>query len=460
MAENKDDYDADREGTRFETIMLHHGQTLDPENRARAPPIYATTSFGFKNADHGAKLFALQELGHIYTRLNNPTNHVLEFRIAKLEGSGCDLDTVHPSAVATASGQAAQLHAFLTICQAGDHIVAASDLYGGTYAQLRHTIPALGIEVTFVDGQNLEEVRAAFKPNTKILYYETMGNPSFNVPDFEAVSALAQEKKVPFIVDNTFGMCGYTCRPIKFGANIVTASCTKWIGGHGNTIGGIIVDGNNFDWSVTNEDGTPKFPRLAAPCPAYHGLNFNAVFGPTGPFGCNMGFIFHARVIALRDMGGCQNPFGSFQLLMGLETLALRGKAHSENANALAAWLKAHDEVAWVSHLSLEEHPCHERAKKYFRPGCFGAVLTFGLKAGFEGAKEFINNVKLATHLANVGDAKTLVIHPASTTHQQLTEQEQTSAGIRPDMIRVSVGIENIEDIKADFTQAMAAGKK
>lgn len=459
MAESKN-YDDDREGHRFETIQLHHGQTLDPEHRARAPPIYATSSFAFKNSEHGAKLFALQELGHIYTRINNPTNHTLEYRIAKLEGSGCDLDGVHPSALATSSGQAAQLHCFLTICQAGDHIVAASDLYGGTYAQLRSTLPSLGIEVSLVDGQDLAAVRAAFKPNTKLVYYETMGNPSFNVPDFEAVAALTQELKVPLVVDNTFGMCGYTCRPIKHGANIVTASCTKWIGGHGNTIGGVIIDGNNFDWSVTNEDGTPKFPRLATPSEDYHGLNFNAVFGPTGPFGCNMPFIFHARVVALRNMGSCPNPFGSFQLLVGLETLSLRGQRHSENANALAAWLKANDQVEWVSHLSLEEHPSHERAKKYFRPGCFGAVLTFGLKSGAEGAKQFIDKVQLATHLANVGDAKTLVIHPSSTTHQQLTEAEQAAAGVRPDMIRVSVGIEHIDDITADFEQAMRPGSK
>ena len=390
----------------------------------------------------------------------NPTAHVLEYRLAKLEGSGCDLDGAHPSALATASGQAAQMIAVMTVCQPGDHIIAASDLYGGTYSQFTNMFPNMGIQTSMVDGQNLDALKSAFKDNTKAVYYETLGNPSFNVPDFEAVAAICKEKQVPFIVDNTFGMAGYTCRPIKFGANIVTSSCTKWIGGHGNTIGGIVVDGNNFDWSVKNADGSAKFPSLAAPSPCYHGMNFNDVFGPTGPFGCNMAFIFHARVVALRDMGACPNPFGSFQLLMGLETLSLRGERHSQNANALAKWLEANDDVEWVSHASLPSHPSHERAKKYFREGCFGAVLTFGPKGGYDAAMKFINAVKLATHLANVGDAKTLVIHPAGTTHQQLSDAEQESSGVKKDMVRVSVGIEDISDIIADFQQALEATKK
>jgi O-acetylhomoserine (thiol)-lyase len=459
--EAKNDYDSDRPaGQGFSTISLHHGQTLDPEHRARAPPIYASTSFAFEDAQHGADLFALKKLGPIYTRIMNPTAHVLEYRLAKLEGSGCDLDGAHPSALATASGQSAQMIAIMTICQPGDHIIAASDLYGGTYSQFTNMFPNMGIQTSMVDGQDLDAVKAAFKDNTKAVYYETLGNPSFNVPDFDAVAAICKEKQVPLIVDNTFGMAGYTCRPIKFGANVVTSSCTKWIGGHGNTIGGIVVDGNNFDWSIKNADGTPKFPSLAAPSPSYHGMNFNDVFGPTGPFGCNMAFIFHARVCALRDMGACPNPFGSFQLLMGLETLSLRCERHSQNANALAAWLNEHADVEWVSHASLPSHSSHERAKKYFRAGCFGAVLTFGPKGGYDAAMKFINAVKLATHLANVGDAKTLVIHPAGTTHQQLSDAEQASSGVKKDMVRVSVGIEDIADIIADFQQALDATKK
>jgi len=451
------DYDKDREGQRFATLQLHHGQTLDSDHRARAPPIYASTSFAFKSSEHGAKLFGLQELGPIYTRIMNPTSHVLEYRLAKLEGSACNLDGAHPSALATASGQAAQIHALLTFIKAGDNFIASSFLYGGTYTQFKYTFADLGIEVRFFDAEKPEEIEKLIDENTKAVYTETIGNPSFVVPDFDAIAAVCKKNQLPLVVDNTFGMAGYTCRPIKFGANIVTASCTKWIGGHGNTIGGIIVDGNNFDWSVKKADGTSKFPLLNDPCPAYHGLNFQKTFGPTGPFKCHMAFIFRARVIALRDMGGCPNPFGSFQLLVGLETLSLRGKAHSENANALAKYLDGHKSVSWVSHPSLASHSSHELAKKYFRPGCYGAVLSFGIKG--DGAT-FINNVKLASHLANVGDAKTLVIHPASTTHQQLSAEEQANAGVKPDMIRVSVGIEDIRDIIADFEQAIAAAAK
>jgi len=429
-------------------------------NRARAPPIYASSSFAFEDAAHGADLFALKKLGPIYTRIMNPTNHVMEYRIAKLEGSGCDLDTAHPSALATASGQSAQMIAVMTVCKAGDHIIAASDLYGGSYAQMTNMFPSMGLETSLVNGQDLAALRAAFKENTKLVYFETLGNPSFNVPDFEAVSALCKEMQVPLMVDNTFGMCGFVCRPFKFGANIVTESCTKWIGGHGTTIGGVVVDGNNFDWSVKMANGEPKFPNIAAPSPAYHGMNFQDTFGPTGPFKCNMAFIFHARVVALRDMGPCQNPFGTFQLLMGLETLALRAERHCQNTNALAKWLDENDLVDWVSHPSLASHPSHEAAKKYFRAGCFGGVLTFGPKGGYDAAMKFIDSVKLASHLANVGDAKTLVIHPSGTTHQQLSDEEQASAGCKKEMIRVSVGIESIEDIIADFEQALKAAPK
>jgi len=313
--------------------------------------------------------------------------------------------------------------------------------------------------VKFFDCTKPEEIEGLIDENTKAVYMETIANPSYNVPKFEEVSAICKKNALVFVVDNTFGMCGYTCRPIKFGADIVTSSCTKWIGGHGTTIGGIIVDANTFDWTAKKADGTAKFPMINGPCAAYHGMDFQAVFGPTGPFKCNMAFIFRCRVIALRDMGACQNPFGSFQLLMGLETLSLRAKAHCENANALAAWLEKHDDVEWVSHTSLASHGSHELAKKYFRPNCFGAVLSFGLKGGKEAGSKFIDNVKLCSHLANVGDAKTLVIHPSSTTHQQLGAEEQEAAGVKPSMIRVSVGFEDLEDIKADFTQAIAAAK-
>eukprot|EP01134_Creolimax_fragrantissima_P002327 CFRG2327T1 len=452
-----DEYDADREGHSFSTLTLHHGQTLDPEHRARAPPIYASTSFAFKSADHGAKLFALQELGPIYTRIMNPTSHVLEYRIAKLEGSKCDLDGAHPSALVTSSGQAAQMHAMLTLCQAGENFVASSNLYGGTYSQFAHTFPAMGVNVNFFDCTDANSIEGLVDENTKAVFIETIANPSYAVPDFEAISAVCKRLELPLVVDNTFGMCGYVCRPLKFGADIVVESCTKWIGGHGNTIGGVVVDGNTFDWSVKKKDGTSKFPQLNEPCAAYHGLNFNEVFGPTGPFKCNMAFIFHARVIALRDMGGCQNPFGSFQLLMGLETLALRGKAHCENTNKLALYLEQHPEVEWVSHPSLKSHKSHENAKKYFREGKFGAVLSFGLKGeGRARGAKFIDAVKMATHLANVGDSKTLVIHPASTTHQQLTDEEQKAAGVLPSMIRVSVGVEDYKDIEDDFAQAIS----
>lgn len=442
-----DTYDSDRpEGEKtFATLCLHHGQTLDTDNRARAVPIYASTSFAFKSAEHGANLFALKELGPIYTRIMNPTNHALEYRLAKLNGAKCELDGAHPSTLVTSSGQAAQMHAIFTLASSGDNIIAGNQLYGGTYAQFAHTFRDLGLKVKFFDANKPELIEELIDDKTKAIYVETLSNPSYDVPDFDAISAIAKKNSLPLVVDNTFGMAGYVCRPIKFGANIVTESCTKWIGGHGTTIGGALTDASNFDWSAKNTDGSSKFPKLNDNCPAYHGMNFNAVFGPTGPFKVNMPYIFHARVVALRDMGSCQNPFGSFQLLQGLETLPLRAARHCENANKLAAWLEAHGEVDWVCHPSLKSHPSHERAKKYFRKDTFGSVLSFGLKGGKERGERFIDAVKLASHLANVGDSKTLVIHPASTTHQQLTAEEQEAAGVKPSMIRVSVGIEGLD---------------
>lgn len=456
ISQSANDYDVDRKvGEKFDTIMLHHGHTPNSDNRACAPPIYAATSFEFENIENAADLFSLKKLGPIYSRIQNPTNHVLEYRIAKLEGSPCPMEGQFPSALVCASGQAAQMHTLLTICQCGDNIVAASELYGGTHAQLKHTLPALGITVTFFDVNKPYILEQNINEKTKAVYVETVANPSYSIPDFERLAKIASKHEVPLIVDNTFGMCGYACRPLKYGANIVVESCTKWIGGHGNTIGGVIVDGCNFDWGAKMPDGSPKFPRLNSPCESYNGINFWETFGPGGEAKCNMAFIFHARLMAMRDMGGCQNPFGSFMLITGLETLSLRCRQQSENANRLAAKLRLSPMVEWVSHPSLTDHPSHKMAKKYFRSGTFGGVLSFGLKGGFHAAKKFIDRLKLSKHLANVGDAKTLVIHPASTTHAQLSEQDQLSAGVRPDMIRVSVGIEDIGDIIDDFDQSL-----
>ncbi len=397
---------------RFETLQVHAGQEPAPGTNARAVPIYQTTSYTFDSAEHGAKLFALQEFGNIYTRIMNPTTDVFEKRIAALEGG--------VAALATASGQAAQFLAITNIAAAGDNIVSTSLLYGGTYNQFKVTLPRLGIGVRFVEGDNLGDYRKAHK--------------------------------IPFIVDNTFGTAGYLVRPIEHGADVVVESATKWIGGHGNSIGGVIVDSGKFDWGASG-----KFPVFTDPAPGYHGLVFNDVFGPKGPFG-NIQFIIRARVEGLRDIGPALSPFNSFLLLQGLETLSLRVQRHVDNALALAKWLKTHPQVSWVSYPGLEEHPYHQRARKYLKNG-FGGVLSFGIKGGYEAGKKFINAVKLASHLANVGDAKTLVIHPPSTTHQQLSDAEQKSAGVTPDQVRVSVGIEHIEDIKEDFAEAFASAK-
>jgi len=429
---------------RFETLQVHAGQEPAPGTNARAVPIYQTTSYTFDSAEHGARLFALQEFGNIYTRIMNPTTDVFEKRIAALEGGA--------AALATSSGQAAQFLAISNIAGAGDNIVSTSLLYGGTYNQFKVTLPRLGLNVKFVEGDNVGDYRKAIDAKTKAIYVESIGNPAGNVPDFQALSALAHEHKIPFIVDNTFGMAGYLVRPLEHGADVVVESATKWIGGHGTSIGGVIVDSAKFDWGASG-----KFPAFTDPSPGYHGLVFNDVFGPKGPFG-NIQFIIRARVEGLRDFGPALSPFNAYNFLLGLETLSLRAQRHVDNALALAKWLKTHPQVQWVNYTGLEEHPYHQRARKYLKNG-FGGVLTFGIKGGYEAGKKFINAVKLASNLANVGDAKTLVIHPSSTTHQQLTEAEQRSAGVTPEQVRISAGIEHIDDIKEDFEEAFAAAR-
>ena len=422
----------------YDTLQVHAGQDPAAGTNARAVPIYQSTSFTFDDADHGARLFALQEFGNIYSRIMNPTTDVFEQRVAALEGG--------VAALATASGQAAQFVAISTIAQSGDNIVARSSLYGGTYNQFKVSLPRLGIDVRFVEGDDLQAYRDAIDENTKAIYVEAIGNPGFDVPDFRALADVAHEHGIPFIVDNTLGCAGYVVKPIEHGADIVVQSATKWIGGHGTSIGGVIVDAGTFDW------GNGKFPLFSEPSPGYHGLVFSDVFGKDGDFG-NIAFIIRARVEGLRDFGASQSPFNAFLLLQGLETLSLRVQRHVDNALSLAQWLERQPDVAWVSYPGLESHPHHERAKRYLRNG-FGSVLTFGIRGGAEAGQRFIDSVEIASHLANVGDAKTLVIHPSSTTHQQLSEAEQRSAGVTADMVRVSVGIEHIDDIKAGFAQA------
>ncbi|MFW6157201.1 MAG: O-acetylhomoserine aminocarboxypropyltransferase/cysteine synthase family protein [Balneolaceae bacterium] len=426
---------------RFETLQLHAGQEPDPTTGSRAVPIYQTTSYQFDDTEHAATLFALKEFGNIYTRIMNPTTDVFEKRMAALEGG--------VAAVATSSGQSAQFLTALTLAQKGDNIVSTSFLYGGTYNQFKVTLPRLGIDVRFVNDDKLDTYESKIDENTKAIYVETIGNPRGNVPDFEGLSRLAQKHGIPLVVDNTFGAAGSICRPIDHGANIVVQSATKWIGGHGTSIGGVIVDAGNFNW------GNGNFPMFTDPSPAYHGLNFWEVFGEDGPFG-NIAFAIRARVEGLRDVGSAPSPFNSFLLLQGLETLSLRTERHCENALKLAQWLNGQDAVTWVNYTGLPDHSYHERGKKYLNEGRFGAVLNFGVHGGYEAAREFIENVELASHLANVGDAKTLVIHPSSTTHQQLTEEEQASSGVQPDLIRVSVGIEHIDDIIDDFESAFS----
>ena len=429
-------------GYRFETLQLHAGQQPDPTTGARALPIYQTTSYQFRDTTHAANLFGLKEFGNIYTRIMNPTTGVFEERMAALEGGA--------AALATASGQAAQFTAIATIAQAGDNIVSTTYLYGGTYNQFKVTLPRLGIDVKFVKGDGPEEFERLIDKKTRAVYIETIGNPRLNIPDIAGIARVAHKHGVPLIVDNTFGAGGYLCRPIEHGADIITHSATKWIGGHGTSIGGVIVDSGKFDWSNGN------FPVFTEPSPGYHGLKFWEAFGAGSPLG-NIAFIIRARVELLRDLGPALSPFNSFLLLQGLETLSLRVDRHCDNALALARWLKKDPRVDWVWYPGLEEHSHHAIAKRYLRPGKYGGILVFGVKGGLAAGRAFIDNVRLSSHVANVGDAKTLVIHPASTTHEQLGSAEQEEAGVTPGMVRVSAGIEHIDDILEDFDLGLKA---
>jgi len=421
------------------TQTLHAGQAPDPTTGARAVPIYQTTSYVFKDSDHAANLFALKEFGNVYTRIMNPTTDVFEQRLAAIEGG--------TGALAVSSGQAASTFALLNITQVGDEIVSANNLYGGTYQLFHYTMPKLGREVKFVDSQKPDQFRRAITPKTRAIYVETIGNPKLDVPDFEALAKIAHEAGIPLVVDNTVGVG--LVRPIDHGADILASSATKYIGGHGTSIGGVIVDSGKFKWN------NGKFPEFTEPDPSYHGLKFWEVFGDFPDLG-NVAFIIKARVQLLRDIGACMSPFNAFLFLQGLETLPLRQRQHSENALAVAQWLKKHPLVTWVIYPGLPENPNHALAAKYLKKG-FGGILGFGIKGGLEAGRKFINSVKLLSHLANIGDAKSLVIHPASTTHQQLTETEQAETGVTPDYVRLSIGIEDVEDIKADIDQALKA---
>ncbi|MCK8490596.1 PLP-dependent transferase [Spirosoma sp. RP8] len=425
---------------KFETLQLHGGQQIDPTTNARAVPIYQTTSYAFNNTEHGANLFALKEFGNIYTRIMNPTGDVFEKRIAALEGG--------VGALAVASGHAAQFIAINNITTVGDNFVTTTYLYGGSYNQFKNSFNNIGVEARFADGDKVESFERLIDDRTKFLYLETIGNLGFNVPDFDAFARLAEKYDLPLIVDNTFGAAGAICRPFDYGAHIIVESATKWIGGHGTTIGGVIVDSGKYNW------GNGKYPQFTQPSPSYHGLVLNDAFGVGGPFG-NIQFIIRARVEGLRDWGPAQSPFNSFLLLQGLETLSLRIERTTENALALAQWLQQQPQVASVNYLGLETNPYHELAKKYLQRG-FGGVLSFELKGDKARAEKFVNSLKLISHLANVGDSKTLIIHPASTTHSQLNEEEQSGAGVAPTALRVSLGIEHIDDIKADIEQAFS----
>jgi O-acetylhomoserine/O-acetylserine sulfhydrylase len=425
----------------FESLQLHAGQEPDPTTNARAVPIYQTTSYVFDSAEHGAKLFALQQFGNIYTRIMNPTTDVFEKRIAALEGG--------VAALAVASGQAAQFIALSNILGVGDNFITTPFLYGGTYNQFKVSFKRLGIDARFADGDNVESFEKLIDDKTKAIFLETIGNPKFNVPDFDAFAALAKKYDLPLIVDNTFGAGGYLFRPIEHGAAVVVESATKWIGGHGTSIGGVIVDSGNYNW------GNGKFAQFIEPAEGYHGLVFNDVFGIGGPFG-NIQFIIRARVEGLRDWGPSLSPFNSFLFLQGVETLSLRVDRTVQNALGIAQWLEQHAQVEAVYYPGLESSPYNELAKKYLKRG-FGGVLMFKLKAGKEAADKFIDSLTMISHLANVGDSKTLIIHPAATTHQQLSDEEQLSAGVEPGLLRISVGTEHIEDIKADLEQAFAA---
>ena len=424
----------------FETLQLHAGQEVDPTTRSRAVPIYQTTSYTFRDSEHGANLFALKEFGNIYTRIMNPTTDVFEKRVAALEGG--------VAALAVSSGQASQFLAIQNILQPGDNFVTSSFLYGGTYNQFKVTFKNLGFDARFADGDKVESFEKLIDKKTKAIYLETIGNPGFNIPDFEAIAALAKKHDLPLIVDNTFGAAGYLFRPFEHGANVVVESATKWIGGHGTSIGGVIIDGGNYNW------GNGKFPQFTEPSEGYHGLKFWDVFGEGNPLGLpNIAFIIRARVEGLRDLGPALSPFNSFLLLQGLETLSLRVQRSVDNALALAQWLEKHDLVESVNFPGLESSPYHKLAKKYLRNG-FGAVLSFTLKGTKQHTTKLVDNLKLLSHLANLGDAKSLIIQPSATTHQQLTDEEQTTAGVLPNQLRISVGIEHIDDLKADLQQA------
>ncbi len=423
----------------FSTRQLHAGQSPDPATGSRGVPIYQTTSFQFDSTDHAANLFALKEFGNIYTRIMNPTTDVLEQRVASLEGGA--------AAVAASSGHGAQTMAILTLCSAGDHIVASSRLYGGTYNQFNYTFPRMGIEVTFVDPNDPAAFEAAIRPNTKIIYGETLGNPDITVFPFEEVSAIAKAHHIPLMIDNTFAT-PYLCRPFEHGANIILHSTTKFLGGHGTTIGGIMVDGNNFDWT------SGRFANFTTPDPSYNGLVYADLAGMGLP-----PFAIKARVQTLRDIGACQAPFNAWATIQGVETLSLRMERHVSNAQRVAQFLESHTAVKWVSHPSLPSHKDYDRAKKVLPKGA-GAIMGFGIVGGVDAGKAFINSLKLLSHVANVGDAKSLAIHPASTTHSQLSASELVTAGVSPDFIRLSIGLEDIEDILWDLDQALAIATK
>jgi len=423
---------------RYETLQLHAGYRPDPTTGARQVPIYATTSYQFQSTDHAARLFALQEFGNIYTRIMNPTTDVLEKRIAALEGGVAGL--------ATSSGHAAQFLTFTTLAESGDNVVSTPNLYGGSVNQLKVTLPRLGIQTRFTGrAEHPEEFLALSDHRTRAWFIESIGNPALNIPDFEAIFAAARQAGIAVVVDNTFGLGGYLFRPIEWGASIVTHSATKWIGGHGAAIGGLIVDGGNFSW----DNG--RYPLISDPDPGYHGLKLVEAFGA-------LAFILKARVDGLRDQGQCLGPHEAFTLLLGLETLSLRAERLSQNALELAHWLQAREDVAWVNYPGLDTHPSYALVQKYFK-GKPGGILTFGLQGGYQAAKTFIDRLELVSHLANVGDARTLAIHPASTTHSQLSADDQAAAGVTPDQVRISVGLEHIEDIKDDLAQALQAAQ-
>jgi O-acetylhomoserine/O-acetylserine sulfhydrylase len=425
---------------KFETLQLHAGQQIDSNTKSRAVPIYQTSSYGFDSSDHAANLFGLRQFGNIYTRIMNPTTDVFEQRMAALEGG--------VAALAVGSGQAAQFLALNNILQAGDNFVSTSFLYGGTYNQFKVAFKRLGIEVRFAEGDTVPAFEKLIDGNTKAIYLETIGNPRLNIPDFEAIAAMCKKHDLPLVVDNTFGAGGYFFQPLKHGAHVVVHSATKWIGGHGTSIGGVIIDGGNYNW------GNGKFSQFTEPSEGYHGLKFWEIFGEGNPLGMpNIAFIIRCRVEGLRDFGPALSPFNSFLFLQGLETLSLRAERHASNAQQLAEWLEKNDRVEFVWYPGLASSPYHALAQNYFKNG-YGGVLQFGIKGGVENGKKFIDSLKLISHLANVGDAKSLAIHPASTTHEQLSDAERAASGVLPNLVRISVGLEHLDDIKADFSQA------